>query len=524
MFREAGAAAPNAGWLGTAFGVASGADASGEVEPIVYASGLPPGRPDPPFASQTRSDLGWLSKLQMPDIPVRWDERVIRYLEYFRDDPRGHSAFANMLRRSGRWRDMIRRSLRRKSLPGDLMWVSMLESGFEPKAHSSAGAAGLWQFTPDTGRIYGLAIDHWIDQRLDPQQATDAAVELLADLHRRFGGWELALAAYDMGYGGLSAVVRRYNTNDFWSLAHTEGTLPWETTLYVPKIIAAAVAANNLAAFGFADVSFDAPIAADEVDVPPGVPLPVVAQAAGCTLRAIQSLNPELRAGRTPPASDGESATPYRVKVPAGRGVGAAQSLARMHVEQPTTERYVLRFGETLEQVAAAHKTTPQRLAELNGIAPAEVVRGGTVLLVPKVEGGSPTASSPTAAGASGPSAASAAAAKPTVIVPADAFVYPDRRRVFYRVQRGDTLKEIASALHVSPDDLDRWNDLDPSARLQEGMTLQAFVRAAADLSRALVLAESDVVVLPVGSDEFFAALEREKGFRRMTVTAKGGD
>jgi membrane-bound lytic murein transglycosylase D len=110
------------------------------------------------------------------------------------------------------------------------------------------------------------------------------------------------------------------------------------------------------------------------------------------------------------------------------------------------------------------------------------------------------------------------------VIVPADLFVFPDRRRVFYRARVGDTLQDIAAALHVAADDLRRWNDLDPGARLQEGMTLQAFVPRDANLEGVVVSTDADVHVLPVGSEEFFAALERDKGFRRVTVVAKPGD
>jgi membrane-bound lytic murein transglycosylase D len=102
--------------------------------------------------------------------------------------------------------------------------------------------------------------------------------------------------------------------------------------------------------------------------------------------------------------------------------------------------------------------------------------------------------------------------------------VYPDRQRVFYRVLAGDTLKDVASALRVTTDDLRRWNDLDAVARLQDGMTLQVFVPKDADLSGVVVVPEADVRVLPVGSDEFFAALERDKGFKRVTVTARAGD
>jgi len=488
--------------------------APSEGEPRVHASGTPPAPPPAPPPGDGSIDLSWLTHLELPDIPVRWDEHVVRYLEFFRDDPRGRAAFANLYRHSGRWREMIRRTLRRKSLPEDLVWISMVESGFEPTARSAVGASGLWQFMPETGRIYGLAVDRWLDQRLSPVMATEAAADFLGDLHRRFGSWELALAGYNMGYAGLASVVRRYNTNDFWSLARTEGTLPWETTLYVPRIIASAVVAHNLAAFGLGDVVVDPPTETDEVNVPPGTPLALVAQAAGCAPKDVESLNPELRASRTPPAADGDVA--YSVKVPQGKGAAAAQGLVRIRSTQPPLDRYVVRFGETLDQVAAAHRTTTQRLVDLNAIAPGEAVRGGTVLLVPRVD----------ATAGAGPAGAAPASTGPkqSVVVPPDVFVYPDTRRVFYRVLVGDTLKEIAAALHVPADDLRRWNGLDPSARLAEGMTLQAFVPPTADLSRVVVLPESDVRVLAVGSDEFFASLERDKGFRRVTVAAREGE
>ena len=485
----------------------------GERDPIVQASGLSQSRLAPDPKPEQIKELAWLSRLQMPDIPVRWDERVVKYLEFFRDDPRGHATFANLFRHSGAWRAMAHKALRRKSLPEDLVWVSMLESGFDAAARSPAGAVGLWQFTAETAKLYGLTVDRWIDQRLDPRVETDAAVDLLDDLHTRFGSWEMALAGYDMGHAGLSSIVRRYNTNDFWSLSRTEGALPWETTLYVPKIVAAAVVANNLATFGFGDLSVDVPTPTDEVSAPAGTLLAAIAQSAGCTLKDLQALNPELRAGRTPPSAE---AANYPVKVPQGKGTAAALGLSKRK-DQPPLERYVVRFGETLDQIAAQRGTTPQRLVDLNAILPGEVLRGGTVLLVPRTDATAPPA--PSAPVRSGP-----ANSKPAIVVPPDIFIYPDRKRVFYRIRSGDTLSGISEALHISPEDLDRWNDLDPSARLQEGMTMQAFVDPAADLSGIPLLPESDVSVLAVGSDEFFSALERDKGFRRVTVAARNGE
>jgi membrane-bound lytic murein transglycosylase D len=299
---------------------------------------------------------------------------------------------------------------------------------------------------PETAKIYGLTIDRWVDQRLDPLLASDAAADFLADLHRRFGSWELALAAYNMGYAGLTSVVRRYNTNDFWSLARTEGTLPWETTLYVPKILAAAVVAHNLQAFDLADVVLDPPPPeTDEITVPPGTALALVAQVVGCSAKDLEALNPELRAARTPPLGPlGEGDAPLPVRVPRGKGGAAAQAFGKVRRDQPALERLVVRFGETLEQIASSHKTTPGRLIELNGIAPGETVRGGTVLLVPRADPPA-TAAPPAASGPPAP-APHPAGAKQSVVVPADVFVYPDRKRPRRSAAGGDDAAGVRAA------------------------------------------------------------------------------
>jgi membrane-bound lytic murein transglycosylase D len=496
--------------------------ATSEDRPRVHASGLSPVPPaSAPPATDGARDMAWLSKLDMPDLPIRWDARVVKYLEFFKDDPRGRSTLTTWLRRSGRYRESIRKVFRKKGLPEDLTWLAMIESGFEPIARSPVGAMGLWQFMPDTGKIYGLSQDRWVDQRMSFAASTEAAADFLADLYRRFGSWDLAMAGYNMGYGGVLSAVRRYNTNDYWALAKLEGSFPWETTLYVPKILAAAIVARNLAAFGYQDVTVEPALEGEDVPVGPGIALATVASACGVTTKEVEQLNPELRASRTPPSAalgSGVVQDDWAVKVPTGKASGCTQNLAKAKRVEPVMERYVVRFGETLEQIAQARRVSVAKLVELNAIAPGEVVRGGTILLVPKSSEAPLTTVSDRR-----PYDPKRSGEKPVVVVPQDVFVYPDRKRVFYRVQVGDTVRDVCATFKVTPDELRRWNDIDPSARLVEGMTMQVFAPTDADLTRAVVLTESDVRTIVAGTDDFFQHWD-DKGRRRLVVTAKAGD
>ncbi len=140
------------------------------------------------------ADHAWLDQLKMPDIPVRFSPRLLRYLDFFKNDPRGRSSFAAINKRSGRYRTMLVDTLRSKGVPEDLVWVTFVESGFDPYARSFAGAEGMWQLMPGTAKIYGLTVNRWLDERMAPARSTEAAVEFLSDMQRRFGNWDSALA------------------------------------------------------------------------------------------------------------------------------------------------------------------------------------------------------------------------------------------------------------------------------------------------------------------------------------------
>jgi membrane-bound lytic murein transglycosylase D len=473
--------------------------------PAAHASGLPPSvSPRDGVAEQLdkEPELAWIKQLKLPDLPVRWDSRVIRYLQFFRDDPRGRSTAAYGWRRSGKYGESIRKALRAERVPEALVWVAMVESGFDPVARSSAGAAGLFQFTPDGGSVYGLRVERGLDERLDPVKSTTAAAKYMSDLQRRFGTWEMALAAYNMGFGGLLAAVRKYNTNDYWELSRLEAGIPWETTLYVPKIIAMAVVAENPAVFGLEPLPRDPAVAFDEVKVRGGVSTEAIAVAAGVKSTDVEALNPQLRAKRTPWDEKGE--TTFAVRIPPGHGADASRRVEQL-APDVHLERYTVRFGQTVELIAQEIGIPRGRLAELNGMSAGELLRPGDTVFVPA---GLPRRP----------------AERPTVVAPASPSAIPGTKRVFYRVIPGDTLRAIATAFSVLADDLRAWNAVDPSARLQEGMTLQVFVPPDRDLSTVNAIREEDATILTVGTDAFFAWFEAQKGRHRIAITVRPND
>lgn len=458
--------------------------------------------PPPEVSAQPSRDLSYLRGLTLPDIPVRWDDRVIRFLEFFRDDPRGQQHIRAWMRRLERYGPTIRQTLERQQLPRDLIFVAMVESGFDPTARSYARAAGLWQFMKATGEELGLTVDHWVDLRLDPVRSTEAASRYLRQLYERFGRWELAFAAYNMGYGALLRSIRKYNTNDYWTLANLEAALPFETTIYVAKILACAIVAHNPERFGLDDLEPEEPIRWETVSVPGGVTLAQIARAAGTDQATLRALNPALRRGRTPPTAER-----FDVHIPPETRARFEERWARMRPREPVHRHHVLRFGETLADVARVTGTSESELRELNEIAEGERIGVGTTLLVPVARRPREEPREPV-----------------VVAVPEGPREIPGRRRIFYRVVRGDQLEEIARFFRVEPDELTRWNALDPEAELQSGMVLQLFVDPAIDLSQALVLTPEECRILIVGSDEFFDYHEGQNGRLRIRYRVQEGD
>ena len=282
------------------------------------------------------------------DLPNIDHERVDYWVERFTTDKR--EDFARFLERSGRYSPMILEKLDERGMPRDLLYLAMIESGFNPEAYSTADASGLWQFIQETGERYGLEVNRAVDERNDPVEATDAALTYLQEMHERFDSWYLAAASYNTGENRVGRIMREETgsekgTED--SYYQIWDRLPKETRDYVPLMIAAGRIAKSPAKYGFADVQRQAPMAYDEVVVDPATPLAAIAEAAGTTVEEIHDLNPQLKLERT--RNDQRSL----IRIPEGKRTAFMVNWPKIRKEQTLAlGEYRVRANESLLAMA----------------------------------------------------------------------------------------------------------------------------------------------------------------------------
>jgi membrane-bound lytic murein transglycosylase D len=382
--------------------------------------------------------------LPISDIPLALNSKVEYFLYYFQT--RGKQSFSHWLSRSSRYIPMMKEILKREGMPEDLVYVAMIESGFQMHAKSWANAVGPWQFISDTGRRYSLRIDQWIDERKDPVKATTAAALYMKELYGLFkGDWYLAAAGYNAGENKILRAISMYNTNDFWEIS--QGSyLKRETKEYVPKLLAAAIIAKDPARFGFSDVAYLPPIEFDTVTIPTRTNLDLAAKLSGTTYETIKELNPDLRHWCTPP-----NYPDYQLKIPKGTKQQFELEYAKIPEEQRFTERtlytrYKAGRRDTLKSIALHFGTTPAALAELNSLN-AKTRLAGRTLIVPARQ------------------TADFSHEGRTARVQKTRGSYSK----FYIVKKGDTIGALAKRFNISSKLLSTWNNLKTSVALKPG-------------------------------------------------------
>ena len=423
------------------------------------------------------------------DLPIDANEQVAASIHFFQT--RGRETWTAWMRRSGRYREIILPILRKEGLPEDLLFLAMIESGFNPRAYSRAHAVGLWQFMSATGKREGLTIDHWVDESRDPVRSTKAAATHLRGLYKRFGDWRLAAAAYNSGSGRVRRAIDKAGSRDFWAL-----DLPRETRNYVPLLMAAAVIAKSPETFGFQLPEPEAPIRWDEVQLKRFVHLETASGLLG-PKADLRQLNPELRRPITPPMAKN-----YHLKVPPGTGKRLLAQLAKLPASaQPGVYEYAVQRGDNLWTIARAFGVSSSMIADANDVRGDGLIRPGQTLYIP-VQGGRPPANGLTHSVRSGESLWTIAkrfgtsvadlrrwngltesvirpgqkltvGSQPTRLVTANRRVTTtdDRGRPTHQVRDGESLWSIARQYDVRIHQLRTWNAL-PSSLIKPGQQL----------------------------------------------------
>ncbi len=351
-------------------------DEAEETAPDVWALG-------PPIGDESSDD----SKMQILltdgprkepdfDIPIVMNGKVEQFIHYFQT--RIRHKFVIWLGRSEKYIPFMRSLLREYGLPEDLVYMALIESGFDPYAYSRAKAVGQWQFIYLTGKRYGLRVNWWVDERRDPEKSTIAAAKYLKDLYEMFACWYLAAAGYNAGEYKIINAIKRYKTEDFWKLTQ-QRYLKRETKDYVPLMIAAALVAKDPEKYGFTDIEYQEPLRYEKVKVPELTDLSHIAKACEASLEEIKDLNPEIRRGVTPP-----NETDYEIKIPFGKKDLFLENFEALQpLEKFQFKTHPVKKGETLKGIAKLYRVDLEPLLEINDLNKTSAVSKGTTLLIP---------------------------------------------------------------------------------------------------------------------------------------------
>lgn len=480
------------------------------VEPIEEGSVLPTVDASTPLTPQEESALKTEPNIHF-DLDLRDSEGVQRYFHYYTHKHR--KTFARWLKRAEPYLPYLRDEFKKQGLPLDLIFLPFAESGFNPWAYSWAGAAGMWQFMPATGRHFGLQVDWWLDERRNPFLATQAAIEYLRKLHNDFDDWYLALAAYNAGEGTIGRALRKTGCDNFFDLAKTRRYLKPETRNYVPKFIAILKIVQNLEELGFEPIDWDANLKGTRLNVKGGTDLLALASHAGLSWKEFRKLNPAFRRQVSPPGKTCDVYLPreklalaqeylaspdarpfagyqnYRVRkgdswwrisrfsgVPInvlkkvngyhknllrpgqqlmipGKGdrVVTASTLSNTQVLAKKRSNYLVKKGDTLWAIARRFGTSSQTLLQANGLRSGRHLRIGQKLYIPDASGSS------------------------TKLARKNADK-EFRQLVRYHVRKGDNLWRIARRFGVTTNDLYAWNNLTKQSILRPGDRIKVYV------------------------------------------------
>ncbi len=361
-------------------------------------------------------------------IPLDENEHIQKEIKSFQTVER--KEFEQAYKRSGFYINMIREKMQKAGLPEELAWMPMIESWFKVTAYSRAHALGLWQFISSTGYRFGLKRDRWIDERMDFEKASDAAIQYLDELHSMFGDWTTALAAYNCGEFRVQRVIRSQRweyMDNFWDLYLM---LPHETSRFVPRFIATLLIVQNPDKYGFSLPQPDLPLRYDTVQINRPVKLSSLSSTLGLNKGALIRLNPELRNKSTP---DSE----YLLRVPEAYGervLASLDAVSRYIPPEATYRNHYVRRGETVSVIARRYGISVSAIARANRLGRNYLIRVGQRLKIP-VRGSSYSSYRPRS-------------------------LIKEGEKLVYGVKKGDNLYIIAKSFNTTVQEIKKQNNL----------------------------------------------------------------
>lgn len=375
-------------------------------------------------------------------IPIISNSRVESLIRFFQNQ--GRESFQAWLNRMGEYEILFKQILKQYDLPEELIYLSMIESGFKTNAYSYARAMGLWQFMYSTGKLYGLKRDYWVDERRDPVKATDAAARHLKDLYNEFGDWYLVMAAYNAGSGRIHRAIQRDRTRDFWKMY----SLPKQTRNYVPTFLAAAIISRDPQAYGFTVPQTQPNYwTYDTLSIDKSVELESIARVAGIKYQELKELNPDLRRHSTPNYS-------YTIRLPKGKREtvsNALESFNTVHTVQYST--HVVRRGDTLTRISRLYNVPIRDIMTANRLRNNQPIIIGQRLTIPN-----PGYSETVASSQSLPDYSS------------------NNEKIIYTVRKNDTLGHIAERYGTRASNIRHWNGLRYGQYIYPGQKLVLWI------------------------------------------------
>ncbi|MFW5489302.1 MAG: LysM peptidoglycan-binding domain-containing protein [Desulfovibrio sp.] len=381
-------------------------------------------------------------------LDVRETKEFLYYYKFYTDykkdgsPGKGRKAFTRWLERAKPFLPYVRKVINQKGLPEDIIFLPFAESGYNPWAYSWAGAGGMWQFMRGTGKLYGLRVDWWVDERRDPYRATEAAVAYLDKLHGDFDDWYLALAAYNAGEGKVGRAIKKCGSNDYFEISKHKQLLKKETRHYVPKILAILHIVRNLEKLGFEpiDWNYDAGIVSTEIKG--GTDLTAMASACGLSWQQFHKYNPMFRRTASPPD------TTMKVYLPQDK-LAKAESFLKTKGARPFAgySNYLVRNGDSWWRISRRSGVPISVLKRVNNTR-SNTLRPGQRVMIP------------------------GKGSHINVDTPVAQTRQYAARRANYIVLRGDSLWTISRKFGVSLDTLKRANGMRSGRNIKPGQKL----------------------------------------------------